>query len=124
MTKPTTEQMHEEYLKVVKSTLAKIQKKHPGQNPAAVLDGFMQAFGTLLVGVGDLNPTEAFVLLGFAGTVPSAAILKHKGPAEVAPFVKSMAELFAYTLLDRLPVVIDQIVKQDSKRAARVTLPS
>ena len=42
----------------------------------------------------------------------------------VAPFVKSMAELFAYTLLDRLPVVIDQIVKQDSKRAARVTLSS
>lgn len=124
MTKPTHEQMHEEYLAVVKTLLGKIQKKHPNQDPQVVLNGFMQAFGMLLTGLGDVNPTEAFVLLGFAGTVPSASLLKHKSPAEVAPFVKSMAELFAYTLLDRLPVIIDQVVKQDGKRAARVTLPS
>jgi hypothetical protein len=119
-------EVHEAYLSVARSMLEKIKARHPGQNPQQVLDGAMQSFGTVLAGLGDLSPQESFLVLGFIATIPTAAILRHKGPAEVAPFVKSMAELFAYTMLDRIPQVIDQMVRQDAvvamKRSAKVTL--
>jgi hypothetical protein len=115
------------YLGVVRSMLEKIQKRHPGQDPQKVLGGAMASLGNLLLGLGDLEPNEAFCVLGFAAAISSASVLKHKGPNEVAPYVKAMAELFAYTMLDRIPSTIDQMVKQDAiaaQRAGKVKLPS
>jgi hypothetical protein len=119
-------EVHEAYLSVARSMVEKIKAKHPDRNPQEVLNGAIQAFGTVLAGLGDLSPQESFLVLGFIATIPTVAILRHKGPAEVAPFVKSMAELFAYTMLDRIPQVIDQMVRQDAlaakKKGAKVTL--
>jgi hypothetical protein len=109
----TADEAHKAYLAIVASILKKVQQKHPGERPQEVLDGCMSAMGRVLGGLGDLSVNEAFVVLGFAATIPSAMMLKNAGPAEVAPYVKNMAELFAYTMLDRLPPTIDQITEQD-----------
>jgi hypothetical protein len=112
----TADEAHKAYIAIVKSTLGKIQKKHSGEDPTTILNACMQALGRILVGLGDLEPNEAFMVLGLAAAIPSAVVLKNAGPAEVAPYVKGMAELFAYTLLDRLPSAIDQVTQQDKLR--------
>jgi hypothetical protein len=112
----TADEAHKAYIAIVKSTLGKIQKKHPGEDPYTILNACMQTLGHVLVGLADLEPNEAFMVLGLAAAIPSAVVLKNAGPAEVAPYVKGMAELFAYTLLDRLPSAIDQVTQQDKLR--------
>lgn len=125
MTEKFITDAHQAYMEIFKSLLAKIQTAHPGINPLSVLEASLTTIGKILLELGHIEPNEAFILLGLIATKPSAFICKTKGPTEVSEYVKSMSELFAYTILDRIPSAIDQITQQEKaqqKQNNKVTL--
>jgi hypothetical protein len=127
MTEKFITEAHQAYIGIVKSLLAKAQEAHLGANPNNTLEACLQTVGQVLLELGHLEVNEAFVVLGFIATKPLAFMCKGMGPDEVSKVVKSMAELFAYTILDRLPSAIDQITQQEKAQRAKnnkVVLPS